>query len=76
MKTIKRKMYRLGHICRGIINVGLRKNIKIKGGVVKKPISCRYAFPTIPLEDIRFCNVSTRLFPLEQGPTDVKSKEL
>ena len=53
MKTIKSKMYRLGHICRGIINVGLRKNIKIKGGVVKKPISCRYAFPTIPLEVVR-----------------------
>ncbi len=42
-------MYRLGHIYRGIINVGLRKITKIKGGVVKKPISCRYAFPTIPL---------------------------
>ena len=51
MKTIKSKMYQLGHICRGIIYVGLRKNIKIKGGVVKKPISCRYAFPTIPLVD-------------------------
>ncbi len=50
MKTIKSKMYRLGHICRGIINVGLRKNVIIKGGVVKKPISCRYAFPTIPLD--------------------------
>ena len=30
--------------------MGLRKNIKIKGVVVKKPISCRYAFPAIPLD--------------------------
>ncbi len=42
-------MYRLGHIWRGIINVGLRKIIKIKGGVVKKPILCRYVFLTISL---------------------------
>ena len=42
-------MYQLGHKCKGIINEGLWKNIKIKGRVVKKPISCRYAFPTIPL---------------------------
>ena len=35
---IKSKMYRLGHICRSIVNEGLRKNIKIKEGVVKKPI--------------------------------------
>ena len=49
MKTIKSKMYRLGHKCRGIINEGSWKIIKIKGRVVKKPISCRYAFPTIPL---------------------------
>ena len=38
MYTIKSKMYRLGHICRGIVNVGLRKHIKIIGGVVEKSI--------------------------------------
>ncbi len=69
MKTIKSKMDRLGHICRGIINVGLRKNIKIKGGVVKKSISCRYAFPTIPL--VLFVSFSyeygTYVFPTKRS---------
>ncbi len=39
-KVIKKKskMYRLGNICRGTVKVGLRKNIKIQGVVVKKPI--------------------------------------